>query len=89
VRSIRNRASSKSWSEFSSKKSINFFGIRSKEINRARGAEGAVWRREYFDRSIRDEAHFQHALEYIENNPVAAGFVVRPDDWRCSSAYRS
>lgn len=57
-----------------------------KEINRIRGAEGAVWRREYFDRFIRDEAHFHRAREYIENNPVAAGLVARSGDWRFSSA---
>jgi REP element-mobilizing transposase RayT len=58
-------------------------------INRHLGMEGALWRREYWDRYIRDEAHFRLAVDYIERNPVKAGLVRRVEDWRWSSAFRS
>ncbi len=46
-----------------------------------------VWHREYWDRYIRDESHFQQALEYIHLNPVKANLVVTPEEWPWSSAY--
>jgi REP element-mobilizing transposase RayT len=45
-----------------------------------------VWQREYWDRCIRDERHFRCTLEYIINNPVKAGLVSYPEDWKWSSA---
>jgi len=48
-----------------------------------------VWHREYWDRFIRDELHFQVAREYIHQNPVKAGLVRRVEDWEWSSARRS
>jgi type I restriction enzyme R subunit/putative DNA methylase len=55
-------------------------------INRIVGRRGPLWRREYWDRYIRDEGHFQYALEYLHRNPVKAGLVRRPEDWPWSSA---
>jgi REP element-mobilizing transposase RayT len=46
-----------------------------------------VWHREYWDRFIRNERHFQQAVEYIHQNPVKAGLVGRPDQWPWSSAF--
>ncbi len=57
-----------------------------REINRATGRSGPLWRREYFDRVARDEQHLQTMIHYVENNPVAAGLVAYPVDWRWSSA---
>ena len=48
-----------------------------------------VWHREYWDRFIRNERHLQQAVEYIHQNPVKAGLVARPQDWRWSSAARA
>lgn len=33
-----------------------------------------------------DDAHLMAAIRYVENNPVAAAMVARPEDWRWSSA---
>gem|GEM_PF-3092831 len=33
------------------------------------GSSGAVWRRESYDRIIRDEEHYQNVLRYIADNP--------------------
>jgi len=45
-----------------------------------------VWHREYWDRYIRDHAHYVNVVEYIHENPVKAGLVTRPEDWKWSSA---
>ena len=51
---------------------------------RSRGQR--VWMREYWDRYIRDERHFQMAMDYIHQNPVKAGLVGTAKDWPWSSA---
>ncbi len=45
-----------------------------------------VWHREYWDRYIRDEAHYERARFYIEQNPVSAGLVTAAEEWLWSSA---
>ena len=35
---------------------------------------------------IKDQEMFDNTLQYIHDNPVAAGFVTRPEDWKYSSA---
>ena len=57
-------------------------------INEAIGRTCAVWQREYFDRFIRDDAHYFSTVKYIERNPVVAGLVTEAGDWAWSSAAR-
>ena len=47
---------------------------------------GSWWQEDYHDRYIRDDAHFHKAVHYIERNPVKAGLVKEPKQWRWSSA---
>jgi putative DNA methylase len=54
-------------------------------INRVEGRKGALWQREYFDRFMRLGQQFEWTVAYVENNPVAAGLIERPEDWRFSS----
>ncbi len=35
---------------------------------------------------IKDQEMFDKTLEYIHQNPVQAGFVTRPEDWKYSIA---
>lgn len=51
-----------------------------KETNRALGRKGSFWAPEYFDRAIRDDAHFEIARAYIVSNPVKAGLCATPED---------
>jgi ectoine hydroxylase-related dioxygenase (phytanoyl-CoA dioxygenase family) len=44
------------------------------------------WRRDYFDRFVRNEKHFETVRAYIESNPVTAGLTSDPTSWRFSSA---
>lgn len=59
----------------------------SREIGRLVKARASVWHREYWDRYIRDRRHFDQTLRYIHLNPVKAGLVPKPEDWRWSSAF--
>ncbi|MBY0565101.1 MAG: transposase [Hyphomonadaceae bacterium] len=56
-------------------------------INKRENRRGALWQREYFDRFMRDEEHFERTSRYIELNPVRAGLVDKPEAWRFSSAW--
>jgi len=58
----------------------------SKQINHALGRSGALWQREYFDRIVRGREHFEAAVHYIHQNPVAAGLAAAADGWPFSSA---
>ncbi|MBI4322291.1 MAG: DUF1156 domain-containing protein [Chloroflexi bacterium] len=57
-----------------------------KEANRLLQREGVFWQEEYFDRAIRNEDHFNQAVEYIESNPVMVGLVKAPEEWGWGSA---
>ncbi|MCL4532611.1 MAG: transposase [Actinobacteria bacterium] len=60
----------------------------SKKIAMLLGTTGRFWQPEYYDRMIRSEEHLTKAVEYIHWNPVKAGLVREPEDWRFSSATR-
>ncbi len=57
------------------------------QINKLLNRTGQVWMMEYFDRYIRDYEHFDKVVNYIHNNPVKAGLVKNPAEYRWSSAY--
>jgi hypothetical protein len=42
--------------------------------------------RDYWDRYIRDESHYQRVVDYIHQNPVKAGLCRSPAEWSWSSA---
>ena len=44
------------------------------------------WMKRFDDQVIRDQRMFWTKLKYIHNNPVKAGLVERPDDYKYSSA---
>jgi putative transposase len=46
------------------------------------------WQDESFDHWVRNPAEGGKIRKYIENNPVAAGLVSRPEEWPWSSASR-
>ena len=59
----------------------------SHQINKLLNRTGQVWMMEYFDRYIRDYEHFDKVVDYIHNNPVKAGLVNNPFEYRWSSAF--
>jgi putative DNA methylase len=64
----------------------NWKGYAARRINRLVGRHGKLWQDEYWDRYIRDEAHYRKVVHYIESNPVKAGLVKSPEQWPFSSA---
>ena len=44
------------------------------------------WQKESYDHWVRNGDEFSRIRAYIENNPVKAGFVERPEDFPWSSA---
>ena len=57
-----------------------------REANKRLGRSGAFWQVDYWDRFIRNDAHFSAAASYIDLNPVKAGLVVEPELWPWGSA---
>lgn len=63
-------------------------GYTAREANRLLRRTGQpFWQSESFDHWIRDEAESKRVQSYIEQNPVRAGLVNRPELYRWSSAY--
>ncbi len=56
------------------------------EGNKLLGREGQLWQKEYWDRYMRTEEHFNKARRYVEANPVKAGLCAQAPDWPWSSA---
>jgi REP element-mobilizing transposase RayT len=55
-------------------------------INRRLRRRGTLWERESFDHVIRSIEHFAAFVNYVEQNPVAAGLCAAAADWPYSSA---
>ena len=51
--------------------------------------EGRLWQPGFYDRSIRDRAHYWNCCRYTWLNAVKAGLSDTPWDWEWSSACRS
>ena len=61
-------------------------GFSGREINRLRGASGAFWMKDYYDRMIRNSEHFWNCAGYIRRNPAKArlrddGFTLFESDF--------
>jgi len=55
------------------------------QINEREGWSGHLWQ-ERFASFVMDESYLLAAVRYVELNPVRAGLVSRPEDYRWSSA---
>jgi len=56
-----------------------------RRINKREHCTGHLWQ-ERFHSFPMDEAHLMACVRYIEQNPVRAGLVEKPQDWAWSSA---
>jgi len=52
--------------------------------NRILGRHGDFWQHENYDHVVRDQKEFNRIITYVLNNPVSAGFVSMPEEWRWS-----
>jgi REP element-mobilizing transposase RayT len=62
-------------------------GATSREANKLLGRTGQpFWQDESFDHWCRNGSELFRVIRYIENNPVKAGLVDKPENWPWSSA---
>ncbi len=61
--------------------------LTSKRANALLDRCGQLWQEDYRDRYMRDEEHYRKTVRYIENNPVKAGLVKSPEQWRLGSSW--
>jgi REP element-mobilizing transposase RayT len=57
-------------------------GASAHRINRYRGSKGRVWQDESFDRAARSTENLGAKIEYMMGNPVRAGLVTDPFEYR-------
>jgi putative transposase len=50
--------------------------------------ESTFWQRRYWEHLIRDEADFQHHVDYVHVNPLKHGYVKQVADWPFSTFHR-
>ncbi len=64
-------------------------GYSARAANKVLGRSGQpFWQSESYDHWVRDVREYERIRDYIENNPVRAGLVSAPEDYRWSSAYQ-
>ena len=61
-------------------------GTSSRVANQHLCRHGRFWQPDYWDTLVRDAAHMNRAIRYVENNPVKAGLAHDPKAWPWSSA---
>jgi len=52
------------------------------KIQRLCSKKGQVWLNENYDRIVRDDKEYLEKLNYIVNNPLKAGVVDNPEDYK-------
>jgi putative transposase len=57
----------------------------SQYFNRKKEISGHLWQGRFYS-CILDERHVYAAVRYVENNPIRAGQVVKPEDYKWSNA---
>jgi putative transposase len=63
-------------------------GVSANLANRILGRRGkAFWQDESFDHWVRNEREYGKIRFYIEYNPMTAGLVKKPEEWRWGSAW--
>jgi putative transposase len=55
--------------------------------NKKHNKTGHFWGDRFYSREIKDEKDFWTVYNYIDQNPVAANLVQKPEQWQYSGAY--
>jgi len=58
-----------------------------KRWNFIHGSKDHLWGNRYFARLVKDPEDFNRIMEYIDQNPVKAGLVENPADWKAAGAF--
>jgi len=59
----------------------------SKRWNFIHGSTDHLWGHRFFERPIKDKTEYEHVMNYIDDNPVRAGLVAAPEEWKAAGAY--
>jgi len=59
-----------------------FHSIKSFTSMKLSKVNGVAWQDEHFDRIVRSEEEFYKQLRYLENNPLEAGLVSHPQEYK-------
>ena len=57
-------------------------GTSARDINKLHGSYGPVWQDESFDHVLRSQESLKEKINYIRMNPVRAGLVQTPEDYK-------
>ena len=57
-------------------------GSTAHRLNKLLNRSGPVWEEESFDHVLRSDESLKQKCEYIRQNPVRAGLVQKPEDYR-------
>ena len=71
-----------------SKKFSNFFSSYTQAFNKAYNRKGTLFMKPFKRKKINDPTYLRKLIHYIHFNPVEAGLVQLPQDWKYSS-YKS
>ena len=52
------------------------------QANQIIGRSGEFWAHESYDHFVRDNDEWLRIIAYVLNNPVKAGYVEHPSEWR-------
>jgi len=63
-------------------------GFSARQANRLLHRSGPFWQAESYDRWVRDDRELVKIANYIHQNPVKAGLVHHPEDYRWSTAWK-
>jgi len=69
-------------------KIIQWIKIQSaKRWNFTHGSTDHLWGHRFFAREVKDKHEYEYTMEYIDQNPVKAGIVSTPIEWKSSGAF--
>ena len=71
--------------DYVSKRKNEYDKVFIESSNRYTDQKRKFWKPRFYDEVIRNEKMFWSKLHYIHNNPVKAGLVTKPEDFRYSS----
>jgi len=58
-----------------------------KRWNFIHGSTDHMWGHRYFARDVKDHLEYESVMNYIDQNPVKAGLVATPAEWKASGAF--
>jgi REP element-mobilizing transposase RayT len=57
-------------------------GTSARNVNKLLGSCGPVWQEESFDHVLRSKESLREKIDYIRMNPVRAGLVMKPEEYK-------